>query len=107
MLAAALILAGLAGLVWAERAPLLRGAADLWIVSDPLTPADVGVVLGGGVDVRPFAAAELYHIGLIKKVLVSQVTDGRAVAIGAQPGHPEANRQVLLKLGVPADAIER
>ena len=82
-IAAALIMVGLAGLAWAARAPLLRGAADLWIVSDPLTPADVAVVLGGGLDVRPFAAAELYHKGLVKKVLVSQVTDGRAVAIGA------------------------
>jgi uncharacterized SAM-binding protein YcdF (DUF218 family) len=105
-LAAALIMVGLAGLAWAAGTPLLRGAADLWIVSDPLTPADVAVVLGGGLDVRPFAAAELYHKGLVKKVLVSQVSDGRAVAIGAQPGHTEVNRQVLLKLGVPADAIE-
>jgi uncharacterized SAM-binding protein YcdF (DUF218 family) len=106
LLAAAFIMVGLAGLAWAARAPLLRGAADLWIGSDPLSPADVAVVLGGGLDVRPFAAAELYHKGLVKKVLVSQVTDGRAVAIGAQPGHTEVNRQVLLKLGVPADAIE-
>ena len=106
LLAAALIMAGLAGLAWAARAPLLQGAADLWIVSDPLTPADVAVVLGGGLDVRPFAAAELYRKGLAKKVLVSQVGDGRAVAIGAAPGHTEINRQVLLKLGVPADAIE-
>ena len=105
-LAVALIMVGLAGLAWTARMPLLRGAADLWIGSDPLTPADVAVVLGGGLDVRPFAAAELYHKGLVKKVLVSQVPDGRAVAIGAQPRHTEANRQVLLKLGVPADAIE-
>jgi hypothetical protein len=97
---------GLAGLAWTARAPLLQGAADLWIVSDPVTASDVAVVLGGGVDVRPFAAAELFHKGLVKKVLVSQVSDGRAVAIGAQPGHTEVNRQVLLKLGVPADAIE-
>jgi uncharacterized SAM-binding protein YcdF (DUF218 family) len=103
---AGLIMVGLAGLAWAARAPLLQGAADLWIVSDPVTAADVAVVLGGGVDVRPFAAAELFHKGLVKKVLVSQVTDGRAVAIGAEPGHTEVNRQVLLKLGVPADAIE-
>jgi hypothetical protein len=53
LLAAALIIAGLAGLAWAARAPLLQGTADLWIVSDPLTPADVAVVLGGGLDVRP------------------------------------------------------
>jgi uncharacterized SAM-binding protein YcdF (DUF218 family) len=106
LIAAALIIAGLAGLAWAARAPLLRGAADLWIVSDSLTPADVAVVLGGGIDIRPFAAAELYHQGLVKKVLVSQVADARAVAIGAASGHTEVNRQVLLKQGVPADAIE-
>jgi hypothetical protein len=105
-IAAALIVAGVVGLVWVERAPLLRGAADLWIVSDPITPADVAVVFGGGLDIRPFAAAELYKKGLVKKVLVSQVADGRAVAIGVEPGHTEANLQVLLKLGVPADATE-
>jgi uncharacterized SAM-binding protein YcdF (DUF218 family) len=93
-------------LAWAERASLLRWAADLWIVSDPLTPADAAVVLGGGLDVRPFVAAELYHRGLVRKVLVSQVSSTRAVAIGAELGHTAANRQVLLKLGVPADAIE-
>jgi len=105
-LAVALIVVGLAGLACAARTPLLRGAADLWIVSDPVAPADIAVVLGGGVDIRPFAAAELYHKGLVKKVLVSRVGDGRSVEIGAQPGHTEVNRQVLLKLGVPADAIE-
>jgi hypothetical protein len=99
-------MSGLAGVAWAERAPLLERAADLWIVSDPITPADVAVVLGGGLDVRPFAAAELYHKGFVKKILVSQVADGRAVAIGAERGHTEANCQVLLRLGVPADAIE-
>jgi hypothetical protein len=106
LIAAAVIIAGLAGLVWLARVPLLQGMAELWIVSDPITAADAAVVLGGGIDVRPFAAAELYHRGLVKKVLVSQVGDGRAVAIGAEPGHTEANRQVLLKMGVPADAIE-
>src|SRR5262249_52513001 len=100
--AAALIIAALAGLAWAQRAPLLRKAADLWTVSDPITPADVAVVLGGGLDSRPFAAAELYHQGLVKKLLVSQVADGRAVAVGAALGHTEVNRRVLLKLGVPA-----
>lgn len=92
--------------VWVEREPLFRGAAELWIVSDAVGPADAAVVLGGGLDVRPFAAAELYRQGLVKTVLVSQVDDDRAVAIGVQPSHTEANRQVLLKLGVPATAVE-
>ena len=89
-----------------ERAALLRGTADLWIVSDSITPADAVVVLGGGIDVRPFVAAELYAKGLVKKVLLSKVDEGRSVEIGALVGHTEANRRVLLRLGVPESAIE-
>jgi uncharacterized SAM-binding protein YcdF (DUF218 family) len=102
----ALMLAGLLALAWVEREPLLRGAADLWIVSDEVSPADAVAVLGGRVDVRPFAAAALYKKGLAKKVLISQVADGPAAEINAIEGHTEANRQVLLRLGVPAAAIE-
>jgi hypothetical protein len=55
-----LALASLCAAAWIEREALLRGAADLWIVSDPVTPADAVVVLGGGIDMRPFVAADLY-----------------------------------------------
>jgi uncharacterized SAM-binding protein YcdF (DUF218 family) len=92
--------------IWIERDPLLRGMADLWIVSDTVTQADAAVVLGGGLEVRPFAAADLYRKGLVNKVLISQVGDDPVVSIGVFLNHTEANRQVLLKLGVPADAIE-
>jgi DUF218 domain len=103
---AILLLAVLVAGVWFERAPLLRGAADLWIVSDPVTRSDVVAVLGGQVEVRPFAAAELYQKGLVTKILVSQVAEARSANIGAIPGHSEANRLLLLKLGVPDTAIE-
>jgi uncharacterized SAM-binding protein YcdF (DUF218 family) len=102
----ALLSAAIALLLWVERELLLRGAAEVWIVSDPVTQADAAVVLGGGIDVRPFAAAELYRKGLVKKVLVSAVEDDRAAALGAVSGHTEANRRVLLSLGVPAADIE-
>lgn len=92
--------------IWLERVALLQGAADLWIVSDTATPSDVVVVLGGGLDVRPFAAADLYKRGLVKRVLISQVGDDRLVTIGATLNHTEANRLVLLKLGVPDEVIE-
>jgi DUF218 domain len=104
--ATALMLAVLLALAWLEREPLLRGAADLWTVSDEVTPADAVAVLGGGLDVRPFAAAALYKKGLVRRVLISQVADGQAAEINAIQGHTEANRQVLLRLGVPASAIE-
>jgi hypothetical protein len=94
-----LVVAGLGMLAWLERQPLLRGAAALWIISDAATHADAAVVLGGGLGDRPFAAAELYHKGLVNKVLLSQVTEDRG------HGHTEFNRQLLLRLGVPATAI--
>lgn len=91
---------------WIERDFLLRGMAQLWIVSDTVTGADAAIVLGGGLDVRPFAAADLYRRGLVKKVLISNVADDALVSIRIVPSHTELNRQVLLRLGVPADAIE-
>jgi uncharacterized SAM-binding protein YcdF (DUF218 family) len=91
---------------WLGRTVLLRGAADLWIVSDPLTRSEVVAVLGGGLEVRPFAAAELYEKGFVGKILVSRVAEARSTRIGGIPGHTELNRMVLLKLGVPEAAIE-
>ena len=104
--AAGLLLVVLIAGVWLERAPLLRGAAELWIVSDPITAADAVAVLGGDLDTRPFEAADLYKKGLVPKVLVSRVEEGRASTMGLIPGHSELNRIVLLKLGVPDTAIE-
>jgi uncharacterized SAM-binding protein YcdF (DUF218 family) len=100
------VLAALCAGAWIERGALLRGAADLWIVSDPITPADAVVVLGGGIDSRPFVAADLYAKGLVKKVLLSEVDEGPSVGIGGLPGHTENNRKVLVRLGVPKSAIE-
>jgi uncharacterized SAM-binding protein YcdF (DUF218 family) len=94
------------GGVWLEREPLLRGAANLWIVSDPVTKSDVVAVLGGGLDTRPFVAAELYKKGLVSKVLVSRVSEGRSTTIGGIPGHSDLNRMLLVKLGVPETDIE-
>ncbi len=102
-----LLLAVVVAGVWLERVPLLRGAADLWIVSDPVPHADVVAVLGGDLEGRPFVAAELYKRGLVSKVVVSQVADTRSSEVAAIiPGHSELNRRVLLKLGVPDASIE-
>jgi hypothetical protein len=101
-----LVLAVLCGGAWIEREAIFRGAAELWIVSDQITPGDAAVVLGGGIDLRPFIAADMYAKGLVKKVLVSQVDEGPSVVIAELPSHTEANRMVLRKLGVPSSAIE-
>ncbi|HYK50459.1 MAG TPA: YdcF family protein [Terriglobales bacterium] len=92
---------------WLERTALLQRAANLWVVSDPITPADAVVVLGGGADVRPFVAADLYAKGLVRRVLVSQVEDAPSAKIGVVLSHDELNLRILRKLGVPDSAIER
>lgn len=101
-----LILGTLGAAAWIEREALLRGAANVWIVSDPITSADAVVVLGGGVDERPFVAADLYAKGLVRKVLLSEVKEPPSVEIGALMSATEENRRVLLRLGVPEYAIE-
>src|SRR5262249_11567784 len=86
----AIVILAVAGLVgWLGRESLLQEAADLWVVSDPLTHADAIVVLGGNHN-RPPAAADLYRRGLANKVLVSHWSDY------------QSNCAALLQLGVPA-----
>jgi len=99
------VLASFATAGWLIREPLLLGAANLWIVSDPVSRATAIIVLGGGLETRPFVAAELWRRGLADKILISQGPEERAVSIGAMPSQSERNRAILLKLGVPAGAI--
>jgi uncharacterized SAM-binding protein YcdF (DUF218 family) len=75
---------------WTGREWLLRSVVDLWIVSDPLGPADAVAVFGGGVADRPFAAAQYYRQGWVTKILVDEPN----------------SEAVLLKLGIPESAIE-
>ena len=66
------VIAPVALVVWTGRGWFLRAAVDLdqWIISDPLGPADAVAILGGGVTVRPFAAAQYYRQGLVTKILI-------------------------------------
>jgi uncharacterized SAM-binding protein YcdF (DUF218 family) len=102
----AVLLVALVFVAWVGRAPLLRSAADWWIVSDPVEPADVVAIFGGGLEVRPFAAAAYFRQGLVGKILLSNIGESPAEKIGVLLSHFEANRRVLLKLGVPDSAIE-
>src|SRR5262245_47328986 len=66
------VLASVAVGGWVVREPVLLGAANLWIVSDPVSRADAVVVLGGGLETRPFVAVELWPRGLADKILISK-----------------------------------
>jgi uncharacterized SAM-binding protein YcdF (DUF218 family) len=93
-------------LLWADHRPLLQSVANAWIVSDPIAPADAVAVFGGGLDDRPLAAAEYYRQGLAKTVLISNVSPDPVENLGAAPSDVEATREILLKKGVPNQAIE-
>jgi uncharacterized SAM-binding protein YcdF (DUF218 family) len=103
-LALAIVL--LAAATWVARQALLRGAAAVWIVSDAPAPADAVAVLGGGLEYRPFAAADFYRRGLVSKILVSNVGAAPAERLGVLRSHVRANMEVLEKLGVPGAAIQ-
>jgi DUF218 domain len=99
------VIAALAiGFTWQMREAILTHIAAWWVVSDELTHADAIAVLGGDIDVRPFAAADLYKRGFASTILVANVQMSRAEELGI-PSHTELNREVLLKLGIPAMAI--
>jgi uncharacterized SAM-binding protein YcdF (DUF218 family) len=105
LLLALLALGVLLAFAFVFRSPLLRGSAHAWIVNQPLTRADVIVVLGGGIDTRPFEAARLYHQGLARKILVMNPRPSAPAELGLLPGEAELTREILLKQKVPADAI--
>jgi uncharacterized SAM-binding protein YcdF (DUF218 family) len=100
------MLASVAIAAWLGREPLLRCAASLWIISDPVTRADAIVILGGNFHVRPLVAADLYRRGLANKILVSQTVDVQQASVAVSPSDTELNRAALLKLGVPSAAVE-
>jgi uncharacterized SAM-binding protein YcdF (DUF218 family) len=88
----------------------LSYAADWLSVSDRPQKADAILVLGGGYS-RPFQAADLYRQGLARKIYVSvplredqfRLLDEAGITF---PREEDVVRQVLLKKGVPAGAIE-
>jgi uncharacterized SAM-binding protein YcdF (DUF218 family) len=90
---------------WHARDEILRGVARAWMVSDPVVPADAVAVLGGGLETRPFAAADLYKRGITKRIVLAAVRPSPTEKLAILPSHVELNRTVLLKLDVPPDAI--
>jgi uncharacterized SAM-binding protein YcdF (DUF218 family) len=88
------------------RVPILTALANAWVVSDPLAKADAIVVLGGGLESRPFAAAKFYHDGLAPKVLFMDVRLSQTAKLGVTPSERELTRRVLLSNNVPGAAME-
>ncbi len=88
------------------RSPLLTGLAHAWIINDQPQKADAIVVLGGGLEYRPFEAARLYTNGLAPKILIAQPELPPTAELGLTVPEFVTARKVLLQLGVPESAIE-
>lgn len=86
---------------WIKREAIFGSIVRYWVVSDHLEPADAVVVLGGGFDTRPGAAARLYKGGLVKRILVSKAT----LSLTDLAETNSFDREALVKLGIPAQAI--
>jgi uncharacterized SAM-binding protein YcdF (DUF218 family) len=106
LLAAFAVVAVLGTGAWIGREWLLLSAADLWIVSDPIGPADAVAIFGGGIRDRPFAAARYYQQGLVDKILVSNGRQSPAEKLDVVMSDVAVTEGVLVKLGVPKSAIE-
>jgi len=75
------------------------------MVDDPLVRADAIVILGGGIETRPFEAARLYHQLLAPKILILKPATGGTAALGIMPPEVEINRTILVQQGVPDVAV--
>ncbi|HET7463944.1 MAG TPA: ElyC/SanA/YdcF family protein [Longimicrobium sp.] len=93
-------------LAWLLRAPILTAAARYLSVHDPLQKSDAIFVFGGDPDIRPYAAAALYHRGLAPRVLVPGMETGRLAADGLVPTQTQIFLGVLKKQGVPDSAVQ-
>jgi uncharacterized SAM-binding protein YcdF (DUF218 family) len=98
--AGALLLTG-----WLFRVPLLAGLGRAWVVNEPAAHADAIVILGGGLENRPFAAARLFQQGVAPKILYMEVKLGPVQEMGALPSENEVTRLILLGKDVPASAL--
>ncbi len=99
------LVAVLGGVAYLFRAPLCRQVGHWWVVNDTIQKGDAVVVLGGGTEWRPFAAADVYREGLAPLVLLPNTGASPAEQIGAKLPDITIEQSILNKLGVPSDHI--
>jgi uncharacterized SAM-binding protein YcdF (DUF218 family) len=87
------------------RAPLLTSLGEVWVVNEPVTKADAIVILGGGLENRPFAAARLFHDGVAPQILYMDVKLTPAEELGVALPEKEETRRILLSNDVPETAV--
>jgi uncharacterized SAM-binding protein YcdF (DUF218 family) len=106
LLAVSAVAAMLATGAWVGHDWLLLSAADLWIASDPIGPADAVAIFGGGIKDRPLAAAQYYQRGLVGKILVSNGRQSPGEKPTGVRSEVAATESILVEHGVPTSAIK-
>lgn len=91
---------------YAFRQALLLELGHAWAINNPAPHVDALVILGGGIDSRPEAAAKLYHDGVAPWILYMNVKLAPAQRLGIIPDEAEITRRLLLSNNVPETAIE-
>lgn len=94
-------------LLFLLHAPILTALANFLTIDDERAPADAIVLLNGGLDTRPEAAARLYREGLVPIVVIGREEDGRAVELGLMPNRTDVAIGLLRHGGVPDSAIRQ
>jgi uncharacterized SAM-binding protein YcdF (DUF218 family) len=92
-------------LVYALRAPILTGVANVLIVNTDPQPADIIFLLNGDYNTRPFRASELYKQGLAPLVVIARSENSPAVKMGLVPNDTDISVGVLEQTGVPSGKI--
>jgi uncharacterized SAM-binding protein YcdF (DUF218 family) len=84
-----------------------RRVGDWLVVDDPLTPAQVAVVLSGDMPIRAIEAAEIYRESYASRIWITRPVDStdRLHELGIDYlGESFYNQRTLLALGVPVEA---
>jgi uncharacterized SAM-binding protein YcdF (DUF218 family) len=92
--------AAVIALAFVFRVPALQLSAQPLIASDNdrLRKADAILILGGGLDSRPFEAARLFHLGLAPTLLVSNEEPDTAAELGLERSRCEITIDLLTRI---------
>lgn len=88
--------------MYLSRAWWLTGLAQFLVVSDPVRPVDVIIVLGGGRVERAQEGAALYAQGIAKNVIA---TGNEIILPALRTNEAEQSALAMERLGVPKSAI--
>lgn len=91
----------LAVVLWLGRNALLRGAAQAWVIDDPVEKADVIMALPLVSGQPVLEAMRLYREDLGAKVVMVSASQRPTDKLGLTTPHDEGNRTMLREGGVP------